>query len=90
MSIELVCSWDANPAAEQVTNYNVYLDGALVGGSASLGCTIFEIAPGPHTVEVSAVNSTAEGPKSDPVTVNVLAVPGRVVNVQVHVTVVVH
>jgi hypothetical protein len=60
--------WLPNPPEEEVTSYNVYLDGAPVGTvPASLTPSFdVEILPGIHAFIVAPVNLWEEGPQSDP------------------------
>ena len=81
----VVLSWPANPADEQVSSYNVYRDGTVVGSPTSPGFTDTGVAPGVHSYEVAAVNIWGEGPHSDPVTTP--APCTKVVNVTINVSV---
>ena len=66
---EVSFSWQASPAAEQVTDYNVYRDGVLVATVQGPSATIGGLTSGEAvTLTVRAVNATGEGPGSEPVT----------------------
>ncbi|MBN2118528.1 MAG: hypothetical protein JW730_18285 [Anaerolineales bacterium] len=84
--INLAVSWNANPTAEQVTKYKVYLDGAAVGEPTGTSFTIPNVQPGNRSVAVSTVNSLTEGPQSDPIAVPIPALPSKVQNVKVSIT----
>ena len=84
--ISLVCSWPANPVAEQISSYNIFLDDTKVESPTTPSYVIPNVTPGSHTVAVSAVNSLTEGPKSDAAIVNVPALPTKVGNVQVQIS----
>lgn len=86
MAINLAVSWTANPTAEQITGYKVYLDGSLAGSPTGTSYSISNVQPGSRSVAVSAVNALTEGPQSDPVTVPIPALPSKVMNVKVSVT----
>jgi hypothetical protein len=60
-------SWTPSPAAEQVTKYNVYGDGGLLGSPTSPDFVINLVTPGVHSFTVAPVNVWGEGPMSDPV-----------------------
>lgn len=49
-------AWDANAAADAVTNYTVKLDGVVVGTPTTPSQAITFAAVGPHTLTVVAVN----------------------------------
>jgi hypothetical protein len=56
----------ANSTEEQVTGYNVYMDGAQVGNTQEPKFEL-DITPEAHNFAVAAVNLWGEGPQSDPV-----------------------
>ncbi|MBZ5499714.1 MAG: hypothetical protein LAP85_25215 [Acidobacteriia bacterium] len=66
MATRAQLSWPANAAEEQVTGYNVYMDGAQVANTQEPKFEV-DITPEAHTFAVSAVNVWGEGPQSDPV-----------------------
>ncbi len=61
-------SWAANPTQEQISGYNIYLDSTLAQSSTASPARIPVDVAGVHTVEIAAVGSWGEGPKSNPVT----------------------
>ena len=66
---EVNLSWQASPAVEQVTDYNVYRDGVLVATVQGPSATIGGLTSGEAvTLTVRAVNATGEGPGSEAVT----------------------
>jgi hypothetical protein len=81
-------NWTANPEAEQVTGYNVYGDGALIGVSPTTEFIAADVPPGAHVYEVAAVNKWGEGPKSDPASTPAAA--GKVVGVSISINVTVN
>lgn len=59
--------WNANPPAENVTSYNVYIDGAWLGETNQLTKTFTGIDNSRRRCfVVTATNSKGEGPASDP------------------------
>lgn len=78
-------NWTANDAVEQVTGYNVYQDGALLGVSPTTEYIAADVAPGAHVFEVAAANVWGEGPKSDPVSTP--SAPSKVGGVSIAITV---
>jgi hypothetical protein len=66
MATKAQLNWPVNPPEEQVTGYNVYMDGAQVGNTQEPKFEL-EISPDAHAFAVSAVNVWGEGPQSDPV-----------------------
>lgn len=58
-------AWDANPASDNVTVYRCYVDNIKQGTDIPVAsprlCTVPGLTAGTHVVEVSAVNSFAEG-----------------------------
>jgi len=77
--------WVANSTDEQVSEYGIYTDGALTAKTTTPEYTM-DLAPGVHTVEVSAFNIWGEGPKSDPISLPA-GVPSKPMGVSVTVTV---
>lgn len=63
----VVLTWPANPAEEQVTGYNIFQDGNQVGSTAETNFSINDIAPGVHEFTVAPVNVWGQGPLSDAV-----------------------
>lgn len=61
-------SWDANPAADNVTVYRCYVDKTKVGSDIPVTsprrCVVPSQTPGTHVVEVSAVNAWGEGARA--------------------------
>lgn len=91
---ELILNWNANPVEEEVSAYRVYLNDAAVQDVTTPQAVIPNVSKGDYKIEVSAINSSGEGPKSDPITATVpLPVPTKpsglmcVVNVNVTVNV---
>lgn len=81
LAADITLAWDANPAAEQVTKYNVYE--ILPTGKKLLGSTSgtelkLSLEPGQKTLAVSAVNAWGESPLSDPLVLpNIALKPQR-------------
>lgn len=74
-------SWDALPATDGVLNYNVTLNGALVGSPTTTSLVISVPAAGTYLVGVSAVNQWGE---NTPTTVSVkINTPGQIVNIKI-------
>lgn len=78
-------AWDANPADEQVTAYNVYKDGTLAGTTQETSYGVANVDPGLHAFTVAAVNIWGEGPQSDPVSTP--APCTKVNNVTINITI---
>lgn len=59
-------TWDANPASENVTHYNVYIDGFkkqdIFGTSTT--CNAIGTFSGAHVATVTATNAQGESPES--------------------------
>ena len=86
--VNVSISCDANPVDEQVTGYNFFQDGQLVGSVPSPSFSIQNVPVGPHAYSVSALNSLGEGPQSDPISIFVPSgAPSKCVNVVVNVSV---
>ena len=84
---EVMVTWDANPAVENVTEYVVYVDDAEASRTGATLAAV-DVAPGAHVFEVSAVNQWGESARSDPVsTPPASSAPGVVVVVVPPVTV---
>ena len=81
-------AWDPNPAAEQVTGYSVYQDGAKVWSGAATTATLANVAPGAHAFTATASNLWGESAQSLPVTTP--PAPGAPKSVTVTVTVTVN
>ena len=52
---EVTVAWDANPAAENVTEYVIYVDGAEVSRTGESAVTV-DVDAGAHVFGVRAVN----------------------------------
>lgn len=60
-------TWDANPAVENVTSYDVLLDGVVVGSTADTVLSIpVDTANITHTVQVRAANADGVSGPSAP------------------------
>ncbi|HSK48739.1 MAG TPA: Ig-like domain-containing protein, partial [Coriobacteriia bacterium] len=83
-----VLRWDGAQydSLSGVHHYNVYIDGAPAGdelsavpyehGRGRMSLTIENLAPGPHAIQVSAVDQAGnEGPLSSPTTVRIKSTP---------------
>lgn len=81
MATDVIANWSANAPAEQITGYKVIWDNAVVATVTNTTYTIRSVTTGPHELKVRAVNSLTEGPDSDPLAVNVPALPSKVTNV---------
>ncbi len=57
-------TWPASPADEQVTGYQVLMDGEIIGTPAEPEFTA-GVEPGVHTFAVASVNLWGPGPMSD-------------------------
>lgn len=72
-------TWDANPPEEQVTQYNIYFNGAPASPPSvttnSTTCAAHGISVGRHSVEVTAVNSFGESLSSSPLSFGAPNVP---------------
>jgi hypothetical protein len=87
-------SWNPNPNIEQISKYKIYIDGT-VAGEVMVSSFVdplkplftMDLAPGVHTVEVSAVNVWEEGPKSDPIATPSAATKPTGVNISITVNV---
>lgn len=76
--------WDANAPAEQVTGYNVYVDGVKTQTVTTNQATAI-VTPGAHSFYVTAVNSWNEsGPSNTVTTPSVTTSPK---NVKITITV---
>lgn len=76
--------WDANAPAEQVTGYNVYVDGVKNQTVATNQATA-TVTPGVHSFYVTAVNAWNEsGPSNSVTTPAVTTIPK---NVKITITV---
>lgn len=77
--------WTANPAADNVTKYNVYLTVGpsntyvLVGSTTNTFFTSTNLAIGVYRWKVSAVNEWGEGPASIPLA-SAASLPASVLN----------
>lgn len=60
----VTATWTPNAAAEGVTKYRLYQDGALVGEPTASTFTVQNVTPGVHSYQVSAVNVWGETAKS--------------------------
>ena len=63
---EVMVTWDANPAVENVTEYVMYVDDAEVSRTGTTSAAV-DVDPGAHVFEVSAVNQWGESERSNPV-----------------------
>jgi hypothetical protein len=63
-------AWEAVQTASD--GYTVYRDGVRIASSYGPAYLVTGVTAGPHTFEVSALNSAGESPRSLPVTVTVL------------------
>lgn len=59
--------WKANAANQQVTGYNVYVDGVKATTVAGITASV-TVTPGAHSIYVTAVNVWQESPPSNTVT----------------------
>ena len=86
--INVTINCDASPAEELVSKYNFYDGTNKLGESTSPSFQQNDVAAGPHSYSVKAVNILGEGPSSDPYNITLpSAVPGKVVNVTVNVNI---
>lgn len=70
-------NWDANPPAQGVTGYNVYVDGLWQGESGDTEHVLFNVDMSfERCFAVSAFNSAGESPLSTPVCATRPVVPG--------------
>lgn len=53
-------TWNANPASDNVTSYNIYLDGSKVGNVTGTSYNFSGLVDGSHTFGVTAVNTSGE------------------------------
>ena len=83
---DVTVTWDANPAAENVTEYVVYVDDAEASRTGATLAAV-DVAPGAHVFEVSAVNQWGESARSDPVSTPPASSAPVSVSVTVSVTV---
>lgn len=83
-----IITWSQNPASEQVTLYNVWLQVGTVwtqlGQTPGTTFTRSNVSAGTHTYALSAINSLGEGPKSISIVAIVPALPSAPTNIIVN------
>lgn len=76
-------TWVANPASDNITSYNIYVNGTKIASSTLTSYVFSGYGNGSYSFAVSAVNSLGESLQSTQVSYIVLGVPGQVMGVTV-------
>jgi len=83
LAVPITLTWDARPAQEQVTGYNVYQKNGTnyvkIGGSLTNGFVV-DITPSNYVFSMTATNFWGEGPLAPDTTTP--SAPGQVQNVR--------